>query len=226
MKQLNVFLTSLVLTCLAMVPAIATADDLDDLDVTMTVVDDLDGIDDVVTEMRGPEDGNDGDSDDDVNDDAEDDFSDESDRDDDREDGGDESGEDESGEDESGEDESDEDDSRFEDQEDSFVTDDDFSEEDDDFAEEGDFEEGDSIDDDEYDIVFPFGPPSTPRRVLGRARVDVTSHWGGRSSGALRDRGRSDRPRSLDVLRPGRGPGALAHGLEQRARNPLDRLAK
>jgi hypothetical protein len=57
MKQLNVFIATLVITCFSMLPAIALADDheLDDLDVTMDVVDDLEGIDDIVNEMPGPE---------------------------------------------------------------------------------------------------------------------------------------------------------------------------
>ena len=56
MKHFNVFVATLVLTCFAMVPAVAKADDdeLEDLDVTMQIVDDPEGIDDSGHEMRGP----------------------------------------------------------------------------------------------------------------------------------------------------------------------------
>jgi len=57
MKQFNVFLTTLILTCFALLPGIASAGDLDDLDVTMEVVDNIGDISDVVAEMDGPDDG-------------------------------------------------------------------------------------------------------------------------------------------------------------------------
>ena len=99
MKQFNVFLATLALTCFALMPTAANAGDLDDLDVTMEVVDDVAGITDVVSEMRGPDsdgaregDDIDNDSDDDSEDDGESDQaeSDDRDSDDDREDGRDE----------------------------------------------------------------------------------------------------------------------------------------
>ena len=55
MKQFNVFLATLALTCFSLMPAAANADDLDDLDVTMEVVDDAADITDLVSEMRGPD---------------------------------------------------------------------------------------------------------------------------------------------------------------------------
>ena len=55
MKQFNVFLASLTLTGFAFLPAAAYADDLDDLEVTMEVIDSLDGVEDVFAEMPGPE---------------------------------------------------------------------------------------------------------------------------------------------------------------------------
>lgn len=127
MKQLNLFAAMLLLTSVSLLPATAGAQDLDDLEVTMEVVDDLAGIGDVVTEMPGPEmaDG----------------------------DGSDESGDTES----DGESEQDltTKDERFDAQDDRFVIDDDFSEDNDGFAEEGNFEEGEDIDDDRYDIEMP-----------------------------------------------------------------------
>ena len=113
MKQLNIFFSTFILTCFALVPATAYADDddLKDLDVMMEVIDDIDGIMDVVSEMRGTESaGSGGDMDDDFEVEFDDD---ESDRD--------ESNEEESDEEESDEEESDEDD-RFGDHEDDFVT--------------------------------------------------------------------------------------------------------
>ena len=53
MKHFNVFIAVLVLTCFAFMPAAVRADDLDDLDVMMEVLDD--DIDEMI-EMRGPED--------------------------------------------------------------------------------------------------------------------------------------------------------------------------
>src|SRR5210317_1525234 len=64
MKHLNVFLATLVLTCFALLPAGAFADDLDDLEVTMDVLDDMSRLDDPVVEMRGPGEGPDFDEDD------------------------------------------------------------------------------------------------------------------------------------------------------------------
>ena len=52
MKALDVFITALVLTCFAFLPLTAQADeDLDDLDVTMEVLDDETGLDDDIAEM-------------------------------------------------------------------------------------------------------------------------------------------------------------------------------
>ena len=44
MKQLNVFLATLALAGFSLMPAAAIAEDLDDLEVTMEVIDSLDGI--------------------------------------------------------------------------------------------------------------------------------------------------------------------------------------
>jgi len=57
MKQFNVFVATLVLTCFAFLPTTAHADDLDGLDVTMEVMDDISEIGDTISEMQGPEDG-------------------------------------------------------------------------------------------------------------------------------------------------------------------------
>ena len=123
---IKVFIATLVLTCFAYFPAPVFADSLDDLDVTMEVLDDVAGIDDAILEMRGPE----GDGDD-LGDDSGDDEA--SDHEEDRE--GDAS-EDDFGE-EQGE---------FEEHEDDFEDDDDFDEED--LDEEDDFEEeeGEDVD--------------------------------------------------------------------------------
>ena len=123
---IKVFIATLVLTCFAYFPAPVFADGLDDLDVTMEVMDDMAGIDDAILEMRGPE----GDGDD-LGDDSGDDEA--SDHEEDRE--GDAS-EDDFGE-EQGE---------FEEHEDDFEDDDDFDEED--LDEEDDFEEeeGEDVD--------------------------------------------------------------------------------
>ena len=56
MQQFNVFLVTLILTCFALLPTAANADSLDDLEVTMEVVDNIGDISDVVAEMDGPED--------------------------------------------------------------------------------------------------------------------------------------------------------------------------
>ena len=54
MKTLDVFTTVLVLTCFAFLPLAAQAgEDLDDLDVTMEVLDDETGLDDDIAEMAG-----------------------------------------------------------------------------------------------------------------------------------------------------------------------------
>jgi len=141
MKQLNVLLATIALTSLSMAPTIAKADDheLEDLDVTMDVVDNLEDIDDIITEMPGPEevDGYFGDAD--VESDGDRVANEESDA----EAEGDGEGADV------------EEDSEFERQEDEFVTDEDFTEVDESFDEEGDFEEGDDIDDDSYDMPMP-----------------------------------------------------------------------
>ena len=53
MKHIRIFFASLVLTCFALSPAAALAND-DELDVTMEVIDDLADIDGEVMRMRGP----------------------------------------------------------------------------------------------------------------------------------------------------------------------------
>lgn len=55
MKQLNVFVATLVLTCFAFLPATARAANLDDLEVTMEVMDNVADFDFAMAEMRGPE---------------------------------------------------------------------------------------------------------------------------------------------------------------------------
>ena len=55
MKQINIFTASLALTCLAMFPAAALAGDLDDLEVTMEVLDYESDLDGTIAEMRGPD---------------------------------------------------------------------------------------------------------------------------------------------------------------------------
>lgn len=55
MKQLTICLATLVLTCFALAPAAARADELDDLEVTMEVFDDLGQIDGEIAEMDGPD---------------------------------------------------------------------------------------------------------------------------------------------------------------------------
>ena len=130
MKQFNVFIAALVITCFSMVPAIAKADDhdLDDLDVTMDVVDDPSDIDDVINEMPGPEET-------DLYLVGEDDVADE-----------------EVVADEESDAETEAEESDFDRQDDEFETDEDFTEEDENFANEGDFEEGEEVDSDEYDM--------------------------------------------------------------------------
>ena len=55
MKQINLFFATLVLTGFALFPAAALADDLDDLDVTMTVFDSAAALEGAMSEMQGPE---------------------------------------------------------------------------------------------------------------------------------------------------------------------------
>ena len=60
MKALDVFTTVLVLTCFAFLPLAAQAgEDLDDLDVTMEVLDDETGLDDDIADMAGRRDSDD-----------------------------------------------------------------------------------------------------------------------------------------------------------------------
>ncbi len=60
MKALDVFTNVLVLTCFAFLPLTAQAgDDLDDLDVTMEVLDDETGFDDDIADMAGRHDSDD-----------------------------------------------------------------------------------------------------------------------------------------------------------------------
>ena len=54
MNKLRLFMATLAATCIALIPAISSAnDDLDDM--TMEVFDDISDIDGAVTEMRGPD---------------------------------------------------------------------------------------------------------------------------------------------------------------------------
>ena len=55
MNALKTTMTSLALTCLALFPALATANDLDELDVTMEVLDSVAELDGQVLVMPGPE---------------------------------------------------------------------------------------------------------------------------------------------------------------------------
>ena len=55
MKQLTIFFTALVLTCFALAPAAARADELDDLEVTMEVFDNPADIPGEIAEMDGPD---------------------------------------------------------------------------------------------------------------------------------------------------------------------------
>lgn len=131
MKQLNVLIATLLLTSLSLLPEITRAQDLEDLEVTMEVVDDIEGIADVTTEMPGPMPASGENS---------------------------ESAFGESPDAESGEESEEqvaEEDERFDRHEDEFVTDEDFTEEDESFDDEGNFEEFEEIDDDAYDIPMP-----------------------------------------------------------------------
>lgn len=136
MKQINVLTAALILASLSLLPAAVNAQELDDLDVTMEVVDDVEGIDDVVTEMRGPQ-TTDGES-------GEGAFGDEE-----------SDGPSDQQTDGNSEEEVAEEDQRFEEQEDKFVMDEDFDESVDNLSGEGDFDEGEDIDDDRYDIPMP-----------------------------------------------------------------------
>lgn len=125
MKQLSIFLAIGGWTCIAFFPAATRADEtLEDLDVTMVVVDSPGDLDDLVSEMRGPDAGG---VDDDDWDDEEGDESD---------DAADEESEDEM---EDG----------FEDDDDGFSSDE--VDEDDAMEDEDDFEEGEDVDDDVFD---------------------------------------------------------------------------
>lgn len=133
MKQLKVFLAILALSCMAFFPAVARADgSLDDLDVTMEVLDDKIDLSIKLSEMRGP------------------DFS-GVEHEDDAEDQGSDHGSDDEQDQEHDErrehDEADE----FEDEEhdDGFDHDDELYE--DEFEDEDDFETGDEVDTDEFD---------------------------------------------------------------------------
>ena len=133
MKRAMVFLAITILTLLVSSPAIAGIGDLDDLDITMEVFDDVAHLDATVSTMRGPAvDGGDDDWRDDENGDTQ------------------ESGND-IGDDESGNDIGDDDDTEFEDDEidDEFENDD--IDEEHELEEEDDFEDGDDVDDDDID---------------------------------------------------------------------------
>ena len=57
MKQMNLLLAVFVLTLMALTPAAARADeDLDDLDVTLIVLDDVSDLDEAIAEMDGRDD--------------------------------------------------------------------------------------------------------------------------------------------------------------------------
>lgn len=126
MKQLKVVATTLVFTCFALLPAISQADDMDDLDVTMTVLDETSDLDETISEMRGPDSDEEGDFDNENYGDGVDLES--------------EAGSEEDFEDHSG---------------DGFESDDNFDEDefddDDEFENEDEFDEGDDIDDDDID---------------------------------------------------------------------------
>jgi hypothetical protein len=145
MKNLRLFLASLALTCCGLFPAVTLADDMDELDVTMDVLDSVAGIDGNVLIMSGPEgfvaegpDGEDGGE-----------FDDDVDRD--RDDGDENEGELRS------ESDGESDNERGEEQVDGFGDDGDFLGENDDEDElahdEGDFDDGEAIDDDEIEEV-------------------------------------------------------------------------
>ena len=54
MRHLNILMATLVLTCFAILPAAARAADLDDLEVTMDVMDELSSVDSSIALMEGP----------------------------------------------------------------------------------------------------------------------------------------------------------------------------
>ena len=56
MKHVYIFLAIAALTLVAFFPTAVRADELDDLDVTMEVLDDVADFDDAISEMRGPDD--------------------------------------------------------------------------------------------------------------------------------------------------------------------------
>ncbi|MGI9248231.1 MAG: hypothetical protein ACR2QI_04410, partial [Woeseiaceae bacterium] len=56
MKHVKIFSAVMALTLVAFFPATALADELEDLDVTIFVLDDVDDLDDTISEMRGPDD--------------------------------------------------------------------------------------------------------------------------------------------------------------------------
>ena len=136
MKQLNILIASMVLTTTGMLPAVALAD-MDDLDVTMEVLDDIADIDGQVLVMRGPDGGEESDEM--------------------------ESDEDEVREDDASETDERESEEEVRDEmnealvrEDGFEDDDDFrNEEDGDHTEdESDFDDGEEIDEDEFDEII------------------------------------------------------------------------
>ena len=126
MRPVILFITTFFLTGVVIFPGVVRADDLDDLDVTMEIIDDVSGFDFNVAEMEGP----DGASLDD----------------------GDDYLKDESGEESEQDDSGDEiEDSFDDDMDDAFEHDEDFDDEELDEEDEFEHEEGEDIDDDEYD---------------------------------------------------------------------------
>lgn len=133
MKPINLFFATLVLACFAFFPGAVHADDLDDLDVTMEVIDDVAGLDFAIAEMEGPDDVGDFD------------------------DGADEESEYDGVEGEEEpvpEDDYDEIEDEFEnDMEGDFEHDEDFDDEELDEEDDFEHEEGEDVDDDEYDEI-------------------------------------------------------------------------
>lgn len=145
MKPFNVFLAVVVLALAAFLPAAARADEMDDLDVTMEVVDDVNDLEEKIAEMRGPDDvvakGGQEDGDDEPGG-----------QDEPWHDGADDRSEGESGEgpEDESEDEGDEGfDDDFEDEEEFENDEDELDEEE--MEHEDDFEDGDDVDQDEFD---------------------------------------------------------------------------
>ena len=134
MKQANIFLAVTALTLMSFFPAVARADEMDDLEVTMEVLDDPSDLEFNMTRMRGPDDGDVDEGDwQDGGEDADDEYDDEADgRDDDE-----------------SEDAGDLDDG---DTDDEFEHDDELEEEE--MEDEDDFEDGEDVDDDEYDDEY------------------------------------------------------------------------